>query len=187
MSQDDSDKRLLDWYDSLTGRRPDADPEARALREALLLEEREAPVENLDQDWHRLRFRLRREGLLEEEAPRRPWLNWALAASVLMAGGLGVLLTRETPAPHSDDAPVMRGAPAQAIVLRVPDPTAAAEHIARVCREAGMSCQRRQDAGGASLLDIPTPAPPALSDTLKEYGAELPPDKPVTLVLLKRP
>jgi hypothetical protein len=189
MSQDDSDNSLIKWYESLTGRRSggDGDRAALALRQSLLAEEQEASAENLEQEWHRLRFRLRREGLLEEDAPRRPWLTWAMAASVVLAGGLGLLLTREAPPTARDESDVMRGAPAQAVVLRVPDPAAAAEQLVRACREAGVDCKRRQDATGVPLLDVPAPIPHTLSHTIKEYGADLPPDRPVTLVLMRRP
>ena len=176
------------WFDALTGRlpaasehSPEADEGAR-LRQALLsLDQEEAASEQLDADWERLRFRLRREGLVGR---RRPLVYWALAASLCLAVGLAWLGTNnplEVP-----ESQVLRGAPTTTVVLRVADPGAAAERLIAVCRDSGIAIRRRDSGDGTVLLDVdlPTQLPAALTQLFNDYGSAPPPVGRATLVLM---
>jgi len=176
------------WFDALTGRLPAASehsPEAeegRRLRQALLsLDQEEAACEQLDADWQRLRFRLRREGL---GGQRRPLVYWALAASLCVAGGLAWLgANSPVGVPESQ---VLRGTQAATVVLRVADPGAAAERLITVCRDSGIAVRRRDSGDGTVLLDVDLPAqlPAALAELFNDYGSAPPPAGKVTLVLM---
>ncbi|MBP1682154.1 MAG: hypothetical protein H6Q35_2493 [Proteobacteria bacterium] len=187
-TDEDGDTR---WFDALSGRLAAADDqspaadEGRTLRQALLsLDREEAASEQLDADWQRLRFRLRREGLVGQ---RRPLVYWALAASLCLAVGLawfGANNPLEQP-----ESQLLRGAQATTVVLRVADPGAAAERLITLCRDAGIAVRRRDssDRGdGTVLLDLVVPAqlPAALADVFKDYGSAPPPAGKVTLVLM---
>lgn len=177
------------WFAALTGRRPAAGApspaaaEGTALRAALLsLDREEAASERLDADWQRLRFRLRREGLV---GARRQLAGWALAASLCLAVGVAWLYPRApVDVPESQ---VLRGAPAPTLVLRVADPAAAADYLLKLCRDAGIPARRRDDSSGAPLLDIDLPPvpPKALRDAFEKYAIDLPPAGKVTLVLMR--
>lgn len=176
------------WFDALTGHLPAASensPEAeegRRLRQALLsLDQEEAASEQLDADWERLRFRLRREGLVGR---RRPPVYWALAASLCLAVGLAWLGTNNPlEAPESQ---VLRGVQATTVVLRVADPGAAAERVITVCKDSGIAVRRRDNGDGTVLLDVDLPAQPpaALAELFKDYGSAPPPTGRATLVLM---
>lgn len=176
------------WFEALTGRLPAASehsPEAdegRTLRAALLsLDQEEAASEQLDADWERLRFRLRREGLVGR---RRPLVYWALAASLCLAVGLAWLgVNNPLKVPESQ---VLRGGQATTVVLRVADPGEAAERLTMVCRDSGIVVRRRDNGDGTVLLDVDLPAqlPAALADLFKDYGSAPPPAGRVTLVLM---
>ena len=176
------------WFDALTGRLSAASEhsleadEGRRLRQALLsLDREEAASEQLDADWQRLRFRLRREGLVGR---RRPLVYWALAASLCLAVGLawrGANNPAEVP-----ESQVLRGAPTTTVVLRVADPGVAAERLTMVCRDSGIVVRRRDNGDATVLLDVDLPAqlPAALAELFKDYGSVPPPAGKVTLVLM---
>ena len=183
-TDDDGDAR---WFSALTGRRPVADDsleadEGGALREALRsLDDEEASCEKLDADWQRLRFRLRREGLVGQ---RRPLVYWALAASLCLAVGLAWFGTNDpVDLPESQ---MLRGSQATTVVLHVADPGAAAERVIEACRDSGIAVRRRDNGNGATMLDIELPAqlPAALAAVFNDYGSAPPPAGKVTLVLM---
>ena len=176
------------WFDALTGRLPatsehsPAADEGARLRQALLsLDQEEAASEQLDADWQRLRFRLRREGLVGQ---RRPLVYWAMAASLCLAVGLAWFGTNN-PA-EVPESQVLRGAQATTVVLRVADPGVAAERLIAVCRDSGIAVRRRDNGDGTVLLDVDLPAqlPTALAEVFKDYGSAPPPAGKVTLVLM---
>ena len=191
----DDDTAIEAWYDALAGRNasesvPSPHDEAvRTLRQTLLALDREsAATENLDHDWERLRFRLRREGLLAKPLPYRPGAYWALAASLVLAVVLGIQVVREESPPEGTaETEVMRGQATTSIVLRVADPNALAARIAEACAGSGVPLKRRDDASGAILLDIAVPAtvPAALADALKLHEFEVPAGKEITLVIMR--
>ena len=176
------------WFDALTGRLSAASEhsleadEGRRLRQALLsLDREEVASEQLDADWERLRFRLRREGLVGR---RRQLVYWALAASLCLAVGLawrGTNNPLEVP-----ESQVLRGAQATTVVLRVADPGEAAERLMTVCRDTGIAVRRRDNGDGTVLLDVDLPAqlPAALAELFKDYGSAPPPAAKATLVLM---
>lgn len=181
------------WFAALSGRSTDADEatpaagEGRTLRAALLsLDREEVASEQLAADWQRLRFRLRREGLVGQ---RRPLVYWALAASLCLAVGVAWLTT--TNPPGVPESQVLRGAPATTLVLRVADPEATAGRLSAACRDAGIAVRRRDsgdsgDSGDRTVLldvDLPAPLPAALAELFKDYGSAPPPAGKATLVL----
>ncbi len=178
------------WFAALSGRPAggnEATPaagEGRTLRAALLsLDSEEVASEQLEEDWQRLRFRLRREGLVGQ---RRPLVYWALAASLCLAVGVAWLTTMNPlGVPESE---VLRGAPATTLVLRVADPEAAAGRLSAACRDAGIAVRRREsgDSGDRTVLldvDLPAQLPAALAELFKAYGSAPPPAGKATLVL----
>ena len=180
------------WFNALTGRLPDSvapsvtTAEGKRLREILCaLDREEAASEKLDADWERLRFRLRREELIGKGG-HRPIAYWAMAASVFMAVGIAWLYTQNGPV-ELPESQIVRGGQTTTVVIRVPDPSAVAEQLLKVCREAGIAIQRRDNADGTPMLDLAIPAqPPAiLVEILKNYATELPPSGKVTLVLMR--
>lgn len=147
----DSDQQ---WFDRLSGKPgPYTDEravlEADALRLALELEherlDREADAgaaaegdEVLAHEWQRLRFALKREGVLERR-PRPRWLWPALggmAAAVVLSVAL-VPLWRESSGPIYDAPPTLRG-PAPVRHVPAAAPREAAERFARNLREAAL-------------------------------------------------
>ena len=176
------------WFDALTGRLSAASEhsleadEGRRLRQALLsLDREEVASEQLDADWERLRFRLRREGLVGR---RRQLVYWALAASLCLAVGLAWLGANN---PHElPESQVLRGVQATTVVLRVADPDAAAERVITVCRDSGIAVRRRDNGDATVLLDVDLPAqlPAALAELFNDYGSVPPPAGKVTLVLM---
>lgn len=175
------------WFAALSGRSADGDAatpaagEGRTLRAALLsLDSEEIASEQLAADWQRLRFRLRREGLVGR---RRSLVYWALAASLCLAVGVAWLTTMNpVEVPESE---VLRGAPTTTLVLRVADPEAAAGRLSAACRDAGITVRRRDGGEGAVLLEVDLPAqlPAALAELFKGYGSAPPPAGKATLVL----
>ena len=186
---DDRDDAI--WFDALTGRLPEpvehsaAAGEGKQLRAVLrALDKEEAASEKLDADWERLRFRLRREGLLGRRISRSI-TQWALAASVLLAVGM-TWFYAQNPV-EIPEGTVVRGAQATTVVLRVVDPIAVAEQLLKVCQEARIAIRRRDNSDGTPMLDLDMPASPpdVLRVAFKQHEIELPPPGKETLVLMR--
>lgn len=141
---------LLDWYAQLTqgasgvdvnGQSSDPLPETlrRAMRDA---EMKAVAEENLEHDWQRLRFTLRRE-IDHASKSRTLWQFAALAATVLLVAGITIML------PHqSEDDPLglasgdvkMRGVASEVVFSK--DPSGEADRLERELVKSGVKVKR---------------------------------------------
>lgn len=187
-----TDDEIELWFKVLTGRvKTGENPlnveeaEAQAVRRILLdMENEVATAGSLEQDWQKLRFRLRREGLLTQN--RRPIaVYWALAATLVLAISVGAMLPqKENAIPEHQ---LMRGKTTHTRVLRSTDPVAfTAQILEEACTKSAISCKRRKDPSGTIMLDVAVPAtvPEVLSDVFDKYGIDLPAGQMVTILLI---
>lgn len=170
---DDNDE----WLATLAGRGIREDKETRMLRELMLdAEHRTGDQENLDHDWQRLRFALRREA--RDERP--VWLDWPAFARVAMllavVGVVAVMtLPEQTPGPALDggDGVVMRGRFTQEIA--VADPAAAAVRMAERLRTLGVAVELKHQPELSELrVRLDHPVAPAVKLLFAEAQIELP-------------
>lgn len=168
------------WFARLGGKPVEVKSE-RALREADLLraaleaeagEEREqiaaeADEQALDLQWQRLRFRARREGAWNREAPawRGRWPTLGALAAALVLGVALVPVWQSGWWPGYDAPPVLRGEFARHTV-RVDAPRRRAETFAAALRQAGIKAAVYRQAPGyvvdvtldAAEVDLARPA-----------------------------
>lgn len=157
------------WLAALAGQPdPQADPrlnaQAAALRQALQahssrLDAQVPPAD--DQLWQQLQFRLRREALLRPAPRWRQPGTWALAATVVLAVGLGLHAGRGGHWFGRDDgaADVLRGGGGPAIELRVGQPEERLAELVAGLQAAGARPQVERLAGGRIRLQVPASAP----------------------------
>lgn len=131
------------WLASLAGRPGTDDKEAAMLRRIMLdADPRQAGQDNLDHDWQRLRFALRREARRERPA----WFDRAVFAQaamflVVLAGVALMAPPERTPGLASDggDGVIMRGKFNQEVAAA--DPAAAAADLAGRLRALGVAVE----------------------------------------------
>ncbi len=139
-------------------------------------EQRKAGQENLDQDWQRLRFALRREARSEHPA-RFGWPVFAQAAMLLVVvGGVALMsLPEQSPGPALDggDGVVMRGHFTQE--LAVAEPAAAAVQMAERLRLLGVEVELKHQPELSELqVRLNHPIAPAVNSLFAEEQIELP-------------
>ena len=173
MSDADKDEQ---WLDAIAGRTP-ADKEAAALREAMLKRPDPAALspQELEQGAERLLFRLRREGLVAGRTARARWVPLALAASIVVAAGVGLWPLLEAPKP---DETTIRGGELQQLVHA--DPAAHAAQLAAELQSHGLTVVQRPADGGVIVEAlVQNRDDPQLDAVLARYRLKLPPSGPL--------
>ena len=178
------------WLDRIAGRSiaaPESrdDAEADRLRRVLVRRGEAAQAhENVERDWERLRFALRRETHQNSGGATAVRRNryLAIAATVVALAGLGLLAPawREVFAP---DPEVMRGVREE--VVRVKDPATEADAVGRELRAAGGEFTIGTREGRVTLLiKLTRPIAPAVRQVLEGRAIALPDQGDLRLVFV---
>jgi hypothetical protein len=139
-------------------------------------EQREAGQENLDHDWQRLRFALRREARSERPA----WFGWPVFAQAAMllavVGSVALMsLPEQSPGPALDggDGVVMRGRFTQEIA--VAEPATAAVQMAERLRVLGVAVELKHQPELSELrVRLTYPIAESVRTLLAKERVELP-------------
>lgn len=153
-----------DWLEQLAGRQAAA-PEEQAMQERLreVIRARDAaPPDTLARQ--RLLQRLESEGWF---APRRKVWPWALAASVLLAVGVGFGLFKSGAPDHGAERSMGLPIPLR---LQDADPAAAAERVARELGELGFAVHSAPDTADGLLVVVAPAQLPAFRGWAVRYG-----------------
>ena len=167
------------WLASLSGRaRPlEVDREVQVLRELMIENERQsASRENVEHDWHQLRFALKRE----ERMVRPRWFNGAqfAQAAMLLVAIVGVyqIAPREDASvlvSEGSDEPVMRGKYTQEIYS--PEPSVLAKQWYGRFQELHVPVQLKSTAESTELkVELTYPVPEAVRDVFAQEEIRLP-------------
>jgi hypothetical protein len=173
------DRETDAWVEGLAGRSAD-DREAQVLREAILAHGREqeqqaAPPEASDDAaWQRMRFRLRREGLVTGGRPAwRTWVPASAVAALVLALAVPAFIGRGADDyPFStDEPPTMRGGPAVQ-EFSVADPLRSARKVAGIVSRQDPAT-RVYHHGGNATVDFEL-SPSAVTALNQELLREVP-------------
>lgn len=163
------------WLASLAGRGENGDKECRMLRQIMLnAEQRQGSEENLEHDWQRLRFALRREARTERSTGWRWPLLAQAAMLILVVGAVTFMaLPEHSRGPIQDDGAVMRGRFTQEIA--VAEPAAAAEKLAERLRVLGVAVELKHQPELSELrVRLEYPVATAVKSLFTEEQIELP-------------
>lgn len=163
------------WLASLAGRGESGDKESRLLRQIMLeAEQRQACADDLEHDWQRLRFALRKETRTSPPS----WIRWpVLAQAAMLVLVVGVVTLMSLPehsrGPLQDEGVVMRGRFTQEIP--VAEPAAAAEQLAKQLRSLDITVELKHQPESSELkVHLTYPVAEAVKSLFTKEQIELP-------------